>query len=68
MKSPWLVEDLQDVCPGCQTCSAADRLQMVKESTDRAWLIQVINWRDSQKTVIEAAGRRLRRLTKQEAA
>jgi hypothetical protein len=64
-ENPWLVADLQEVCPGCQTCVVEDRVQMIKESTDIAWLRHVLAWRDNQITVRQAAERRLRKLQKQ---
>jgi hypothetical protein len=51
--------------PGCITCDAADRISQIKRSDDAAWLQAVVKCVDNQKTVQQAAERRLRKLTKQ---
>lgn len=44
------------------TCEAQSRLAKIKESTDIAWLRQVLAWADNQLAVRLAAERRLRKL------
>lgn len=44
------------------TCDVVSRLEMVKKSTDADWLEAVIKHHATQKTVVKAAERRLRRL------
>lgn len=59
-KTPgWMV-------PYTVTCSAEDRIRMVRESNDQEWLGDVLK-RAEQKTVRVAAARRLKKLLYQEA-
>lgn len=60
-KSPWRV----NVCGWiAETCSSDERILRIRESTNHSWLKRVIEWPDTQSTVIEAARRRLRVLSK----
>jgi hypothetical protein len=63
-KSPWRVVMFGDAM---ETQSSEERLHAIRESTDRAWLKRVAGWAGTQRTVIEAALRRLRVLTKKKA-
>ncbi len=45
-------------------CDAESRMQKVRESGDAEWLRRVVRCKDTQKTVREAAERRIRRLLK----
>ena len=49
---------------GTQTCDAASRLEMVKITSDPLWLNAVTLWPETQKTVRQAAERRLRWVNK----
>jgi len=46
------------------TASADDRIRLVRESNSMEWLTKVLIWPGIQKTVAEAAARRLRRLAR----
>lgn len=46
------------------TCDAESRLRLVKASTDAAWLQRVVGLEGVQKTVLQAAERRLKTLDK----
>lgn len=61
-RNPWLVKSMQGTHPGCQTSSGDDRLRMVRESTDVAWLREVMAWEETQLTVRKAAAARARKL------
>jgi len=63
-QNPWLVVDLQNDEPGCQTIDSVSRIEQIKLSHDVAWLRQVLAWRDNQITVRQAAERRLRVLSR----
>lgn len=49
----------------CICCDADSRLARVKASTDVAWLRSVLAHRDTQRTVVLAAERRLRKLARE---
>lgn len=52
--------------PEVQVCGVEDRLRLVKEAKDQSWLQRVLAWPDTQKTVRQAAERRLRKLLKEQ--
>ena len=59
--NPWAYQTFEG--RWVQTCSAADRLVVVRETTDPDRLRTIITWPHTQKTVRQAAERRLRKLT-----
>jgi len=63
-RNPWLVESRQKDVPGCQTCVVADRVALINQSADIAWLRRVLTWPDTQLTVQIAAMRRINALMK----
>ena len=62
-RDPWKVESPIGY-PNCRTMSGDDRREKVRKSNDLAWLSDVIRCADTQKTVREAAERKIGRLTK----
>lgn len=58
---PWKVS----WCNG--TCDAESRLMQIKASADMEWLKRVVAYRENQKSVQQAAERRLRKLMKGDA-
>jgi len=63
-RNPWLVESAQAYHPGAQTCTVADREEMVRKSEDIDWLRRVLTWPETQLTVKIAASARIIRLKK----
>lgn len=70
--NPWLLNgDVlnQKTHPGIQTCDGADRIHKIGEcqaiKADMEWLRRVIAWPENQKTVQQAAERKMRRLEKE---
>lgn len=52
----------------CQTYDGDDRIRKIRATHDVAWLRKVVAWKNgNQKTVQDAAERRLRMLTKEAA-
>jgi hypothetical protein len=64
---PWRVDDEKYGYVG-STCVVDDRVQMIRKSTDQAWLERVLAWKpkQTQSTVRLAAERRLRKLQRDE--
>lgn len=60
-KNPWQVSWSTEPCI---TSDAQDRIHEIKQSVDVAWLKAVVAHHGNQKTVQQAAERRLRQLTK----
>ena len=61
MKNPFLRYN-RSLGIECGSCSVEDRLDEIRRSVDRAWLQQVIMFPFMQKTVVKAAGVRIRQL------
>lgn len=60
MKNPWAYLSFGDVVA---TCDAHDRIEIIKKCTNPKKLRAYIKYPDTQKTVIQAAERRLRSLS-----
>lgn len=59
--NPWAYQSFGHIVA---TCDAHDRIEKIKKAEDVDWLGRVLKWHDTQKTVRQAAARRISKLLK----
>lgn len=66
MKNPWICGHFHNagINHDVETCDAESRLDVVRKETDPQRLRDFIAWEFTQKTVRQAAERRLRKIVK----